>query len=73
MCLRRHQFRNRRPNKGVAANRRYAIELVSHWFYNNIDFGGRALLHPLHPPQGYGGRAQYCFGGPAAPVAELDR
>ncbi len=44
------------PNKGAAANQRCAIESVSHWFYNIIGFGGRALLHPLHPPQGYGGR-----------------
>ncbi len=34
------------PNKGAAANRRYAIEFVSHWFYNLSDFGGRALPAP---------------------------
>ncbi len=33
-------------NKCTAANRRYAIEFVSHWFYNIIGFGGRVLLHP---------------------------
>ncbi len=49
--------RNRRPNKCVPANRRYAIEFVSHWFYNLVGFGGRALLHPSHLPQGYGGRS----------------
>ncbi len=51
------------PNKCAAANRRYAIECVSHRFYNRISFGGGALLHPLHRPQGYGRRAQYCYGG----------
>ena len=30
-------------NKGAAANRSYAIEFVSHWFYNIISFGERAL------------------------------
>jgi len=30
--------------QGAAANRRYAIEFVSHWFYNIISFGGGALL-----------------------------
>jgi hypothetical protein len=42
-------------NTCSAANRRYAIDFVSHWFYNLISFGGRALLHP--PQYGYGGRA----------------
>ena len=45
------------------AKRRYAIEIVSHWFYNNIGFGGRALLDP----------PRYCYGGRAAPVAEVGR
>ncbi len=53
------------PNQGAAANQPYAIELVSHWFHNIVSSAGRALLHPLHPPQGYGGRA--------ALVAELNR
>jgi len=35
------------PNKCAAANRRYAIEFVSHWFYNIIGFGGRALSAPV--------------------------
>lgn len=35
------------PNKGTAANRRYAIEFVSHCFYNIISFGGRALPAPV--------------------------
>jgi hypothetical protein len=26
----------------------YAIEFVSHWCYNIIDFGGRALPAPVH-------------------------
>ncbi len=52
-------------NQSAAANRRYGIEFVSDWFYNIIGCGGCALLHPLHPPQGYGGRA--------AQVAEFDR
>ena len=38
--------------------RRYAIELMSHRFYNIISFSGGALLHP----------PQYCYGGRAAPV-----
>jgi len=59
--------------KFSAANRRYAIAFVSHRFYNLIGFGGRALLRPLHPPQGYGGRAQHGYGKRAAPVAELNR
>jgi len=33
-------------NKCAAANRRYAIEFVSHWFYNIIGFGGGALPAP---------------------------
>ena len=51
------------PNKCTAANRRYAIQFMSHWFYNIIGFGGRALLHP----------PRYCYEGRAAPVAELGR
>jgi len=35
------------PNKCTAANRRYAIELVSHWFYNVVSFGGRARPAPV--------------------------
>jgi hypothetical protein len=35
------------PNQGAAANRRYAIESVSHWFYNIISFDGRALPVPV--------------------------
>jgi hypothetical protein len=35
------------PNKGAAANQCYAIEFVSHWFYNIIGFGGRALPAPI--------------------------
>lgn len=31
----------------AAANRRYAIEFVSHWFYNIISFGGRVLPAPV--------------------------
>lgn len=31
----------------VIANRRYAIEFVSHWFYNITGFGGRALPAPV--------------------------
>jgi hypothetical protein len=31
----------------MASNRRYAIELVSHWFYNIIGFGERALPAPV--------------------------
>ena len=34
-------------NKCAAANRRYAIEFVSHWFYNITGFGERALPAPL--------------------------
>ena len=34
-------------NKGPAPNRRYAIEFVSHWFYNIISFAGRALPAPV--------------------------
>ncbi len=61
------------PNRRATANRPYAIEFVSHWFYNIIGFGGRALFHHRHSPQGYGGRAQYRCEGSAAPVAELNR
>jgi len=32
------------------ANRRYAIEFVSHWFYNMIDYCGRALAAPVADP-----------------------
>ncbi len=32
-----------RPNKCAAANRRYAVEFVSHGFYNLTGFGGRKL------------------------------
>src|SRR5712692_7366986 len=35
------------PDQGPAANRRYAIEFMSHWFYNIIGFGGRALPAPV--------------------------
>ncbi len=40
------------PNKGATPNRRYAIEFVSHWFYNIISFAGRALPAPVadNPP-----------------------
>ena len=34
------------PNR-AAANRRYAFQFVSHWFYNIIGFGGRALPAPV--------------------------
>ena len=34
-------------NKCAAAHRRYAIEFVSHWFYNIIGFGRRALPAPV--------------------------
>jgi hypothetical protein len=34
-------------NKSAAANRRYATQFVSHWFYNIIGFGGRALAAPV--------------------------
>jgi hypothetical protein len=30
-------------NQRAAANRRSAIEFVSHWFNNIVGFGGRAL------------------------------
>ncbi|MBI1803973.1 MAG: hypothetical protein HY033_02825 [Ignavibacteriae bacterium] len=36
-------MRNAWFNQCAAANRRYAIQFVSHWFYNIIGFGGRAL------------------------------
>ena len=35
------------PNERAAANRRYAIEFVSRWFYNILSFGGRALPAPV--------------------------
>jgi len=34
-------------NNCAAANRRYAIDFVSHWFYNLIGFGARALPAPV--------------------------
>ena len=34
------------PNQAAAANRRYAIEFASRWFYNIIS-GGRALPAPV--------------------------
>jgi hypothetical protein len=45
--------RDETANKSAAANRRYVFKFMSHGFYNLIGFGKRALLHPLHPPQGY--------------------
>lgn len=36
-----------KPNKSAAANRRYAFQFVSHWFYNIIVFGGGALPAPF--------------------------
>ena len=56
-----------------AADLRYAIQFVNRWLYSMIGLGGRALLSPLHPPQGYGGRAQHGYGERAAPVAALGR
>lgn len=35
------------PNQSAAANRRYAFQFVSHWFYSIISFGGRALSAPV--------------------------
>ncbi len=34
-------------NQSAATNRRYAIQFMSHWFYNIIGFGGRALPAPV--------------------------
>ncbi len=34
---------NETPNKCAPANRRYGIQLVSHWFYSIIGFGARPL------------------------------
>jgi hypothetical protein len=53
----------KRSSKCAPANRRYAIEFVSHWFYNLIGLGGRARLH----------LSQYRYGGRAAPVTALGR
>jgi len=36
-----------RCNKNPSANRRYAIEFMSHRFYNLIAYGARALPPPL--------------------------
>jgi hypothetical protein len=33
--------------EGAPANRRYALEFVSHWFYSIIGSGGRALSAPV--------------------------
>lgn len=35
------------PNQSAAANRRYALSFVGHWFYNIIGFGERALPAPV--------------------------